>query len=69
MIKGYQAELMDIYEKIRTEESDKTGGIDVQEFIFTPLNPGKGGLLFQYGEHWKKNPKFIKTFKVNVEIK
>lgn len=56
-------------EKIKTEESDITGGIDIQEFIFTPLKPGKAVLLFQYGEHWKKDPKFIKKFKVNVDIK
>ena len=55
-------------EKVKTEESDKTGGIDIQEFIFTPLKPGKAALLFQYGEHWKKDPKFIKAFKVKVNI-
>ncbi len=56
-------------ERIKTEESDKTGGIDIQEFIFTPLKPGKAALLFKYGEHWKKNPEFIKTFRVSIEIK
>lgn len=56
-------------EKIKTEESDKTGGIDIQEFIFTPLKTGKATLVFKYGEHWKKDPKFIKTFTVNLDIK
>lgn len=55
-------------EKVKTEESGKTGGLDIQEFIFTPLKQGNGVLLFQYGEHWKKDPKFINTFKVNVNI-
>lgn len=56
-------------EKIKTEESGKTGGIDIQEFIFTAGNTGEAVLLFKYGEHWKKNPEYIKTFKVNVSIK
>jgi len=56
-------------EKIKTEESGKTGGIDIQEFIFTAGNSGEAVLLFKYGEHWKKNPEYIKTFKVNVRIK
>lgn len=56
-------------EKIKTEESGKTGGIDIQEFIFTAGNTGEAVILFKYGEHWKKNPEYIKTFKVNVSIK
>ncbi len=56
-------------ENIRTEESGRTGGIDIQEFIFTARNSGKAVILFKYGEHWKKNPEYIKTFKVNIDIK
>jgi len=56
-------------ETVKTEESGKTGGIDIQEFVFSTKSSGKALILLKYGEHWKKNPEYIKTFKVNIEIK
>ncbi len=55
-------------ENIITEEQNKTGGTDLQQFIFRGIKKGKANLVFKYGEHWKKKPKFIKTYKASVTV-
>lgn len=56
-----------IEEKVYTEESEKTGGRDIQEFIFKSNKKG-GSIVFKYGEHWKTNPSYIKTAKVTLQV-
>jgi len=55
-----------IKEIIRTEESEKTGGFDIQEFVFKSNKSG-GIIVFKYGEHWKQNPSYIKTARILVQ--
>ncbi|MCL1865339.1 MAG: protease inhibitor I42 family protein [Spirochaetes bacterium] len=55
-------------EDVKTEESNKTGGVDIQEFILKSAEKGEFTITFQYGEHWKKNPQYVKTLKIKVVI-
>lgn len=66
--------LITVKEIVKTEEKDKTinedkvGGIEIQEFIFKSMEKGELTLTFKYGEHWKKNPQYVKTSVVKVRI-
>lgn len=62
------ASLLIVKENVLTEEKDKAGGIDIQEFIFKSEKKGDLNLIFRYGEHWKNKPKYIKTSTVKVKI-
>jgi len=64
----YPEYLSIVQENVRTEENNKTGGIDIQEFILKSSSKGEFEILFQYGEHWKKNPKYEKSSKIKVVI-
>jgi predicted secreted protein len=64
----YPEYLSIVQENVRTEENNKTGGIDIQEFILKSSSKGEFDILFQYGEHWKKNPEYEKSSKIKVVI-
>ena len=57
-----------IKEVVKTEEKDKTGGVDIQEFIFKSAQKGEITLTFRYGEHWKEKPQYIKTSVIKVKV-
>jgi len=57
-----------IKEDVLTGSKNITGGTDIQEFIFKTSEKGGITLTFNYGEHWKEKPKFVKTSKVKVII-
>lgn len=62
------AHLILIRENTRTEEKDKAGGIDIQQFVLKSSEKGNFNLVFNYAKHWEKKPKYIKTTKINVKI-
>jgi len=64
----YPKDISIVKEDVKTEQTNKTGGIDIQEFILKSSAKGKFDLTFKYGEHWKKNPEYINTSKVKVII-
>ena len=64
----YPKDLSIVQENVKTEESNKTGGTDIQEFILKSTAKGEFTITFQYGEHWKKNPQYVKTTKIKVNI-
>ena len=57
-----------IKENVKTEEKDKAGGVDIQEFIFKSVEKGDFILTFRYAEHWKKKPKYVKTSTVKIRV-
>jgi len=65
---GYPEYLSIVKEDVKTEETNKTGGVDIQEFILKSTAKGEFDLTFQYGEHWKKDPEYVKTSKIKVII-
>jgi predicted secreted protein len=64
----YPEYLSIVKEDVKTEETNKTGGTDIQEFILKSAAKGEFDLTFQYGEHWKKDPQYIKASKIRVII-
>jgi predicted secreted protein len=64
----YPEYLSIVKEDVKTEESNKTGGIDIQEFILKSTAKGEFTITFQYGEHWKKDPQYVKASKIRVII-
>ena len=64
----YPEYLSIVQEGVKTEEKNKTGGIDIQEFILKSSEKGEFTITFQYGEHWKKKPKYEKASKIKVVI-
>ncbi len=57
-----------IREDVKTEETNKAGGIDIQEFVFSSSESGEFTLTFIYAAHWKEKPKTIKTSTVRVKV-
>ena len=64
----YPEYLSIVQEGVKTEERNKTGGIDIQEFILKSSERGEFTITFQYGEHWKKKPKYEKSSKIKMVI-
>ena len=64
----YPKDLTIVQEDVKTEAGNKTGGIDMQEFILKSATKGEFTITFKYGEHWKKNPQYVKTTKIKVNI-
>ncbi|MCL2155477.1 MAG: protease inhibitor I42 family protein [Leptospirales bacterium] len=64
----YPKDISIVQENVKTEESNKVGGTDIQEFILKSAAKGEFTITFQYGEHWKKNPQYVKTSKIKVII-
>ena len=71
---GYSWKIMEmpenlllIKENVTTEEQNKTGGFDNQEFIFKASKSG-GVIVFKYAAHWKKKPEYTKTSKITVQV-
>jgi len=64
----YPKDLSIVKEDVKTEQTNKTGGIDIQEFVLKSAAKGEFTITFQYGEHWKKDPQYIKASKVKVII-
>ena len=64
----YPEYLSIVKEDVKTEETNKTGGVDIQEFILKSTAKGEFDLTFQYGEHWKKDPQYVKASKIKVII-
>ena len=72
---GYSWKLMEfpkdlsiVRESVKTEETNKTGGIDIQEFTLKSTAKGEFNIVFQYGEHWKKDPEYVKASTIKVII-
>lgn len=57
-----------IKENVKTEENDKAGGIDIQQFIYKSAEKGDFTLVFNYARHWEKKPKIIKTTTITIKI-
>ena len=64
----YPASLSIVKEDVKTEQSNKTGGIDIQEFTLKSSAKGEFNLTFQYGEHWKKDPQYVKASTIRVIV-
>ena len=64
------ASLKIIKEDVLTEEKnvDITGGFEIQEFVFKSMEKGDLTLTFNYAQHWKKKPEFVKTSTVTVKV-
>lgn len=74
---GYSWKLMEIpsaFKVIREDvipqknERDMTGGFEIQEFILSSAEKGEYTLTFNYAQHWKKKPEFVKTVTVKVKV-
>ena len=53
---------------VKTEEKDKTGGIDWQVFTFRADSAGETLLLFQYRRPWVDNEVPEKYFRLKVVV-
>ena len=53
---------------VKTEERDKTGGIDYEIFTFRADSPGETLLTFHYRRPWVENEKPDKIFAVKVVV-
>jgi len=74
---GYKWKLMDapasiilVQEGVVSESSaiDIAGGFEIQEFVLKSMEKGEFTVTFKYGEHWKKNNQYAKTYIVKVKI-
>lgn len=64
------AALITVKEDVLTDKNngDKTGGFEIQEFVFKSMEKGELNLTFKYAQHWKKKPEYAKTSVVKVRI-
>lgn len=53
---------------MQKNDADKTGGFEIQEFVFKSMEKGELNLTFKYAQHWKKKPEYEKTSVVKVRI-
>ena len=64
------AALVTVKEDVLTDKNngDKTGGFEIQQFIFKSMEKGEMTLTFKYAQHWKKKPEYAKTSVVKVKV-
>ncbi|HOP64482.1 MAG TPA: protease inhibitor I42 family protein [Spirochaetota bacterium] len=73
---GYSWKIMEmpdavtlIKENVISDEKtlNRTGGYEIQEFVFKASKTG-GVVVFKYGEHWKKKPVYKDTAKITIQV-